>query len=241
MAYGAAGYNPFPSPNGPGGYIPSVANLKNFQVNLNNWEMIKQSLYDSNPYPAAGSQLLSFFVQPVGQGTGFGGAAKTLSDTNMQLAGQMPANQMFLAQNVEVNFQSTTPTVVAQMPAVFGAQAAAQIVNDAYIFYRSGNLQFTIGAKSYLTEGPLGRFPPQSTFQVTGALADATTAAASSESRIAYAGYRGTPYTLTPNNLLLISSQNFSVTLNWPEGLQAITNPARVFVVLNGYLYRKSQ
>lgn len=225
----------------PGGYVPAAANLKNFQVNLDNWEVIRQSLYDSAAYAANGVTSLAFFLNPVGQGTGFGGGAKTLSDTNMTLAGQIPSSQMFLIQEVEVQFQPTTPTVVAQMPAVFGAQAAAQLANDTYIFYRSGNLALTIGSKSYLQEAPLMSFPPTSVFEVQGALSDATTAGSAFQSRLAFAGARGIPYVLAPSNLMLKSNQNFQVNLAWPEGLQAITNPARVFVKLNGFLYRQAQ
>lgn len=232
--YGA-GYNT------PGGYMPSIANLGNYQVNWDVWEAVTQSLYDSASYAAAGTSQLTFFALPIGQGTGFGGSTKTASDTNMQLAGQLPANQMFLIREIEVNVQVTTPSVTAQLPAVFGAQAVAALVNDAYVIYRSGNLLLTIGAKGYLGEGPLGRFPPQSQFVVEGATADVSTTGASLQSRVFYPSMRGKPYTLTPNNLLLVSNQNFGVTLNWPEGVQAITNPARLFVVMNGWLYRKAQ
>lgn len=222
--------------------VPSYTDLSSYNVNRDGWEVIRQTLYDSNAYAAAGTQLLTFFALPLGQGTGFGGSAKTLSDTNMQAAGQMPNMQEFLVQSVEVAFFPTTPTVAAQMPAVFGAQAAAQIINDAYIFYRAGNLQFQIGSKSYLTEAPLMKFPPKAHFDITAvALADTTTAAASSQSRAAYAGSRGRPYQMNGANLRLVSNQNFSITLNWPEGVQAITNPARVFVYLDGLLYRRSQ
>lgn len=225
----------------PGGYIPSIANLGNYNVVWNQWEASTQSLFDSVSYPAAGTAQLTLFALPVGQGTGFGGSTKTLSDTNMLLAGQLPANQMFLMREIEVNIQVTTPTVTAQMPAVFGTQAAAQLVNDAYIIYRSGNLQLQIGSKLYLTEGPLQKFPPQTQFVVEGAVADTTTAAASSQSRIFYPSMRGRPYVITPNNLLIQANQNFGVTLNWPEGVQAITNPARIFLNINGWLYRKAQ
>ncbi len=221
--------------------MPSIVNLPNYQVNWDQWEAVTQALYDSASYPAAGTQQLTFFALPQGQGTGFGGSTKTLSDTNMTLAGQLPANQMFLIREIEVWVQVTTPTVTAQMPAVYGTPAAAQLVNDAYIIYRSGNLVLTIGSKAYLTEAPLGVFPPQSQFVVEGAASDATTAAASAQSRVFYPSMRGTPYALKPNNLLLVSNQNFSTTLNWPEGVQAITNPARIFVRFNGWLYRKAQ
>lgn len=212
-----------------------------YRVNRDEWEVIKQTLYDSIAYPAAGLNVGTFFSVPIGQGTGFGGGTKNLSDTNMYLASNIPAQQAFLVQSVEIIFQPTTPTVAAQMPAVFGTQAAALIANDVYIFRRSGNLEFQIGSKDYLNEAPLSKFPSKTNFYVEGALADTTTAAAASQSRLAFANVRGPVYKLSPADLCLEANQNFSVKLNWPEGLQAITNPARIFVVLDGLLYRKSQ
>jgi hypothetical protein len=225
------------------GQIPSYTDLSAFNVNRDGWEAIKQSLYDTAAYPAAGINQLSFFTLPVGQGVSVLGtpAAKSLSDTNMTLAGQMPANQEFLIQSVEVVFLPTTPTVAAAMPAFFGTDAISGLVNDAYIFYRSGNLNLNIGSKSYLQEANLMRFPPKAYFDIAAAVESATTAAASLQSRIAFATARGRPYLLQPANLRLVSNQNFSVTLNWPEGLQAILQPAEVRVILDGILYRRSQ
>lgn len=215
--------------------VPGRADLSKYVVNREGWEAIRQTLYDHNAYPAAGVTTLNFFAQPIGQ------AGKTLSDTNLTLAGQLPTNIEFLATSIEVHFFPTTPTVAAQMPAAFGAQAAAELVNDSYIFYRSGNLVFLVGSKDYLQEGPLVKFPPKTSFTVRGALADATTAGADLQSRIAYPWVCGRPYMLSPANVLLTSNQNFNVSLNWPEGLQAIANPARVGVYLDGILYRRSQ
>lgn len=224
-----------------GSGIPSYSDLAAYNVNRDGWEAIRQSLYDSAPYAAAGANQLSFFALPVGQGVGFGGGTKSLSDTNMTLAGQMPANQEFLIQSIEVQFLPTTPTVAADMPAAFGADAVSNIVNDAYIFYRSGNLNLTIGSKSYLQEANLLRFPSKAYFDLAAAIESQTTPAAALQSRIAFATARGRPYMLQPANLRLVSNQNFGVTLNWPEGLQVITNPARVRVILDGVLYRRSQ
>lgn len=228
-----------PSPSG----IPGRADLANYVVFREGWEVIRQKLYDSAAYPAAGTQQLTFFSLPIGQGVSVLGtpAAKTFSDTNMNLAGALPANIEFLVESIEVDFQPTTPTVAAQMPAAFGAQAAAQLVNDAYIFYRSGNLQFQVGQKPYLNGAPLSNFPPKANFDLHAALADVSTAGANFQSRIAFAGARGRPFMLKPASLLIGSNQNFSVTLNWPEGLQAVTSPARVVVSLDGFLYRRSQ
>ncbi len=214
--------------------VPSRADLSRYSVNRPGWEAIRQSLYDYQAYAAAGQSQLSFFVTPLG-------GTRTLTDTNMTLAGQLPKNQEFLIQSIEVFFSPTTPTVAAQMPAAFGAQAIAQIVNDSFIVGRSGNLVLTIGSKPYLQEAPLGRFPQKCRFSVEGAAADVTTAGASLQSRIVYGSWQGRPYLLDPAALLLPENQNFSVTLSWPEGVQAIANPGRIGVILDGLLYRRSQ
>lgn len=221
--------------------IPGRKDLQNYVVFRDGWEVIRQKLYDSAVYPAAGAAQLTFFQNPIGQGTGFGGGSKTFSDTNMNLAGMLPANIEYLVESIEVEFQPTTPTVAAGMPSFFGAEAAQTSINDAYIFYRSGNLQFFVGQKPYLNGAPMGDFPPKSYFELQAALADATTAGAALQTRTGFGIQKGRPFMLKPASLLLGSSQNFNITLNWPEGLQAVTNPARIFVKLDGFLYRRSQ
>jgi hypothetical protein len=221
--------------------IPNRSQLDAFNVNREGWEGFTNSLYDSAAYPAAGLTTLSFFNTPQGQGVGLGGGVKTATDTNMNLAGQMPANQEFLIQSLEVMMLPVTPTVAAQMPSVLdaGANALPSLVNDAYIFYRAGNLNLTIGAKSYLQEAPLMKFPPKAFFEVHAALAGTTTADTKSL-KISFATARGRPYLLKAP-LRLVSNQNFNVTLSWPEGLQVVISPARIVVTLDGVFYRRSQ
>lgn len=215
--------------------VPTRAQLSRYSVNRPGWEAIRQSLYDYQAYAAAGQTSLTFFAVPVGQGN------KTLSDTNMVLAGQLPANQEFLIQSIEIDFFPTTPTVAAQMPGAFGAGVAQQLLNDVYIVGRSGNVNLTIGSKPYLQEAPIGKFPPKAYFCVDAALSDATSAAANLQGRSGYARWGGRPYVLEPAPLLLPQNQNFSLTISWPEGVQAITNPGRIGVKFDGYLYRRSQ
>lgn len=214
--------------------IPQYQNLNDYNVNREGWEAIRQTLYDYQAYAAAGVTQLTYFALPVGQG------GKTLSDTNMSLAGQLPANQEFLIQSIEVHFLPTVPTVAADNPASQGVKAVANIVNDAYRFYRTGNLKLEIGSKPYLQEAPLGRFPGKTYFQVNAATALAGEVV-DANSRIAFAYAAGRPYLMAGAGLRLVSTQNFTITLNWPEGVQAIVNPARVGVILDGILYRRSQ
>lgn len=216
--------------------IPSRAELAKYSVNRPGWEAIRQSLYDFQTYNAAGHSTLSFFTTPVG-------GTKTLSDTNMTLAGQLPTNQEFLIQSIEIKFLTTTPAPSSStLDAAVAAPVLATQINDSYIVSRTGNLTLTIGSKAYLQEGPLGRFPPKTNFAVDAALALATTVAADGiEAKIAVPRWEGRPYLIAPAELWLISNQNFNVSLNWPEGVQAITNNARIGVIMDGILYRRSQ
>ena len=218
------------------GVIPE-SHLSLYDVNGPSWEAIKQDLYDSIAYPAAGTNQLQFFQQQAGQG------GKTIEQTNMLLPGMVPAMQKYLVESIEIDFFPTDPAVVAQNPATYGAPAIAQIVNDVYIFRRTGYLQFNVGSKYYLQSGPLKKFPSRTHFSIDAALSDASTAVTNGQSRIAFADIVGREYRIEPYSVLLIANQNFDVTLNWPSGVEALPsgNPAYIFITLWGMLYRKSQ
>ncbi len=220
--------------------VPNRNQLEAFNVFKPGMEVYGESLYDSAAYAAAGQTFLTFFTTPLGAGTGVGGAAKTFSDTNMESAPGLPSGQEFLIKTMDIIFEPSIPSVVAAQPAAFGAQAIAVAVNDAWIFWRQGNLQLFIGSKAYCQEAPLMKFPPKAFFGIDAALSDSTTAGANQQSRIAFATARGPTYQIFPW-ILLVSNVNFKVTLGWPEGVAAISNPGRVFVSLGGLHYRNSQ
>jgi hypothetical protein len=220
--------------------IPNRNQLEAFNVFKPGMEVYGESLYDSAAYAAAGQSFLSFFTQALGQGTGVGGGPKTFSDTNMESAPGLPSGQEFLIQTLDIIFEATIPSVTAGQPAVFGAQLVDTAINDAWIFWRQGNLQLFIGSKAYCQEAPLMKFPPKAFFGVDAALADSTTAGANQQSRIGVASARGPCYKIVPW-ILLVSNVNFKVLLSWPEGVAAIVNPGRAFVSLGGLHYRNSQ
>lgn len=207
----------------------SFQELQAYQVNRKNQpEAIVQPLYDSSAYAAAGQTSLSFFQVPQGQ------SSKTIADTNMETAGTLPNPKSFLIQAIEIAFFSGVT------PGTFGAQAAANYVNDMNAFYKSGHFQLFIGSKPYLDEAPLGVFPPTWGLGVSGALADTTTAGADKQSMIQYSRVVGSTYTITP--IYLESQQNFKVTLDWPTAVAMPSTVAgRVVVRLLGTLYRLSQ
>lgn len=214
-------------------------------------EIIRQSLYDFQLYPTAGAQQMSFFSQQQGTGitTALGGtvgAAKSINDTNQQLANQLPSGKAFLAESIEVFFLpgsvSTANTYTPANAIVFATTAAAAVgaaVNDTNSFYQSGALRLNILSKEYLTETPLGRFPPKTQLDVQAGLTSNSSTLGLTIS--GWARQQGRPYYLEPT-IALQPAVNYEVLLLWPA---AVTTPsgfnARVGVVLDGFLMRASQ
>lgn len=208
--------------------IPALDKLQSYNVNRQGqFEGIRSSLYDFQAYAQAGQTELNFFQVPVGQ------SSKTLADTNMSSAGQLPMPQNFLIANIQIYF------FPAGDPSAFGAQAAAEQPNDVYDVMKSGWVELFIGSKNYVQEGPIGRFPPRTGMVLQSSLADATTAGANMQSRIAYANFGGAPYDVQPP-ILLTPNQNFKVSVKWPTAV-AVSAAARIGVVMEGILYRQSQ
>ena len=221
--------------------INNLAQAAQYAANINTFEIVQQSLYDSVAYATGGQAQLTFFQVPLGgAGAVISGGNKTLEDTNMQAAGAMPNMQAFVVTSVEVEFQPDITFTAATMPAAFGAQAVATDINNLWIFRATGYLLFVIGQKPYLQEGPMMKFPASNDFEIDAALADVSSTAAALQSRIAFGKSVGPAYVLAPNNLLLIPMQNFLISLNWATA-QAITTKARVFVRLMGQLLRSAQ
>jgi hypothetical protein len=213
--------------------IPTLDQLSQFQVNRPGAvEAIRQTLYDTTTYAAAGQTSLTFFQTPVGQG------GKTLADTNMEAAGSLPNPKQFLIQSIEIHIMpAITPSNIGAAPGVKGGE----FTNDMYAISTTGYLNLFIGSKSYLTEAPLMKFPPKTYLNGMASASDSTTAAANAAYRMDYAHVSGRPYYVEPN-ILLVPTQNFNITLNWAAAVPTIsTKTARVMVVLDGILYRNSQ
>lgn len=179
-------------------------------------ESIWQPLYDYQAYGPAAAQTLSFFQTPIGQG------GKTLVDTNMELAGQIPTAQNFSITGIQVELLPGQLTTSAVLTA---------FTDDLYAFYKTGALILRIGSKEYVRQGNLLKFPPVNELSIAtsiGNLAGQTN----------YGQASGREFEV--EELLLTSNQNFSVTL---QGLPALPSgiAARLGVTLNGYLFRNAQ
>jgi hypothetical protein len=202
-------------------------------VKQGQYEVIRQTLYDFQTYAQAGQTQLSFFQVPVGQ------SSKTKADTNMQLAGQLPFPQKFVAQSIEVAFfPGVNPGAAAAAPATVEI-----FVNDVWTVMKSGWLRFLVGQKDYVVEAPIGRFPTKACrLDGWSSQSDTTTAGATQLNRLSYATFGGRPYPVSPW-VKLDTSINFSVELNWPAAvaLNAGDTTARIGVILDGLLVRAAQ
>lgn len=216
--------------------IPSLSELSAYDVNrAGQTEGIRQSLYDFQTYTAAtGHTSLTFFQVPNGQ------SSKTVADTNMELAGSLPAPKKFLVESIEIHF---FPGVLPEQ--IKTTLALPAFINDVYTLAKSGSLNFFIGSKTYLEEAPIGRFPAKTGLNPNSAhsifRSQAAAADAQDQLSTSYAKFSGRPYYLDPP-VLLTPTQNFKVTLTWPT---AVTLPSsadgRIGIVLDGILYRLSQ
>ncbi len=217
--------------------LPTLEDLKRYAVSQkDNVEVVRQTLYDSATYAAAGQTSLSFFQNPIGQN------GKTKADTNMENAGQLPTGKNFLVTSIEVLFfPGVNPTTVQEGAAL----SATNFSNDVYTVAKSGYLDFFVLSKSYLSEAPIGRFPPKTRLDISSAAGVGSQAASTGTDDIAldhdYAVSAGRPYFVDPN-ITLVSNQNFNVTLNWPAAVALPSGQdGSIFVVLDGLQYRWSQ
>lgn len=181
-------------------------------------EELSWSLYDFTTYAAAGQSNLSFFQTPNGSG------GKTIEDTNMDLAGQIPKGQNFIVESLCVEFFPQT---------AINLLAASTYADDVKAVAESGNLKFKVGSKNYVDQAPLGLFPQQ--YKQSGYAASALAGTV-----ITYSQNIGAVYSIVP--VRLTSNQNFLISLSWGT-LAALpsTVDGRIGVRLNGRLFRNAQ
>ena len=211
--------------------IPTLDQLQQYDVNRRGeYEGIRQTLYDSATYATAGQTQLQFFQIPQGQ------SSKTIADTNMKAAGQLPQPQHFLVESIEIHvFPGVNPVITDEV-----AVAESEFTNDMYTLAKSGSLDFFIGSKSYLEEAPIGRFPPKTKMEPHFGV-HFETATAEQVISMDYAAWVGRPYYLDPP-VLLVPNQNWNVNLNWPTAVATPSGEdARIVIILDGILYRQSQ
>jgi hypothetical protein len=236
------------------GVAPSLSEVMAYSVQRPDAiEAVRNTLYDFLLYPTAGALQFQFFQLPQGQGLstaqGNAGNPKTLADTNMEAAGQLPAPKAFLATSLEIEFwpgsvataNTYAPQVIHSFVAVPTNQVpiSAGALNDINAVLQGGFVEIFVSSKTYLREAMVKSFPPKTQLQVDAAIASnsATTGAVA----IASGKAGGRPYYLNPP-ILLTPNTNFMVSVNYPA---LVATPSgfngRIGARLDGFLYRNAQ
>lgn len=215
---------------GIGSIPPGLDEFERYKVNRpGQVEAIYQPLYDFQTRAATGVSQQRFFQEPIGQ------SSKTLEDTNMELSGQIPAGQSFLVTDIQVVF----------FPGASPVQTGTTVPppgpnwDDSWDVLKAGYLDFFIGSKSYLQDGPLMKFPAH--FRMAGGFHSYWRMATDADQATVYdyATHAGPVYKITP--IQLMANQNFNVSVNYPGATVNITNAGRIGVILGGFMYRLSQ
>lgn len=197
-------------------------------------EAIREPLYDTLPYDSGVTTQLRFFQTPI-SGT------KTKSDTNMTLAGQLPAGWKFSAEVAELHVLpgSNAASYIRQDPVKSAtALAAPNFANDVWALVQAGWAEITIGSKPYGTI-PLILLPPMTGLAISAANAvENTNTTVVNQITTDYARLTGRPFKFEPL-LPIPGNTNFDITLNWPA---AVTLPsgfdANLRFVLQGMRFR---
>lgn len=222
----------------------AMSDLTKYESSTNQLDSIFSPLYDYQTYATAGALNFNFFALPQGQGTTSSpGAAgvKQIADTNMQVAGQLPAGNRFLIIGIEVEFWPGSVPGLNGIAVPTAAQFARNW-DDVYSVLRGGSLTLTVQNRVFAQDAPLMKFPTQT--RLTGVAAynenNNTAAPTIGWGQIEYASSCGAAYDITP--VLLKPTQAFSVTINFPA---LIATPsavdARIGVRLVGKLVRNVQ
>ena len=212
-------------------------------------EVIRQRFYDYQLYPAAGVTQLTFFANPIGQGTtsavgATAGTAKTFWDTNLELPNTLPSGKAFMIESIEVAFfaGASSSGYVPATQSFVGVSAAASDwfpTNDVNQFYQSGLLELNILSKNYLRETPMISFPPKANFDL--AASNSVVAGGNNAAGIALLKAGGRPYFVEPS-IALQPAVNFEVVIKYPAAVAMPSSKVgRVGVILDGYFMRASQ
>jgi hypothetical protein len=180
-------------------------------------DTIVQPLYDSEQIPMAGTTSLRFFTVPLGQNFQSGLRAKTIGDTNMTLAGQLPNPYTHRVYGFRLAFLWNIPQA------------------DIVIAINTAGFEFNVGAKPFL-QVPARTIPGGNGVYGFYTQAAAATAAIlnngwPSSDNIYKIGRQ--PQTLSP-------TENFNIVMTWPA-VQALSAAQTVTVYLEGVLRRGAQ
>lgn len=210
---------------------PHIDALQEYNVNrAGQPEVIWQPLYDYLVYPMAGATNFTFFQRAVGSAAGV-----TYADTNMSIPGMLPRPQEFLITGIQIYFKPGN----AVSRAALAVAVVPENINDINdIVFGNSFMKLFIGAKDYLIDAPIAKFPPVFGIAGLSAYMGQTTTADVNGRFTDYGKSAGRYYSITP--VKVPANQNFNVSIQFPTAIAASVS-GTIGVILDGFLYRLSQ
>jgi len=221
-------------------------------IDYSRWQAQRYEFYSFITYPEAGAAQLVFFGNAVGGNVG--ATSLTYEDTNMPRAGSF-GQQHFLIKSIHTDIRIADPKLTT-----WDGTDASTLASDYLMgFVNAGVLNFTIGARPFLTLPVPFQYAPPLAGRMRGYQGGGLTAATTAANALtAYVGDqplvqqtddRDNIFRFDPT-LLLEAEQQFSVSIDFPSGVVPVigtgvtddtSNPLKVGVVLSGVLLRPVQ
>lgn len=215
-----------------------------------NWEIIRQPLYDRVQYPAAGTTNLSFFSNGLGSTTTLisagvsGSRIKTLRDTNMQQSGVM-SMKGYVILGITIGYIPLSVSPGSSGSSFTTTGAAYNFEADKYAIATDSYLEIKFIDKPYW-QSPVIFIPSPFESMGSKAIAAATTVTTNALlSTITGPGGYGpgnmnNPALIDPP-FLLMPNENFTVNMICNGTALSSSNPIDVYFGFIGYMLRPAQ
>lgn len=192
------------------------------------YDPLRQPLYDRvvSADPIAAGTVMQFFQTPIGQ------AGKTLLDTNLRLAGQIPAGHVFECWSPRAVI---APADITQV----GILAAQNAASDVHRVIHGGFVDFGVVSSRKL-QCPLFFLPAGA--GVSGFAAMASIGGAGANTGNVLAATNGepnntAPMTLAPFPIVIPPTQTFTFEVTFPVAVDLVA-AINIWIVLDGILHR---
>lgn len=203
-------------------------------------EEVIQPIYDTEAINALSGEF-NYFQRPLGQAA-IAGFSKTLRDTNLRTAGQLPRPQVFVITGIRV-----IPSLVSGDASASPAPVIpdfSDFLSTLKAIVHESILTLRIGTKDYL-QVPTFRVPANVGVDAVGWAQRTATAGEAAENDVYYSLWpEGEYFSTLPGRLRLPSLQGFNASISFPRAAvnsTLVSGGLKVTVALDGIHGREVQ
>ena len=127
----------------------------------NEGNALQHTLFDTAIMPAALGANVNYFVQPIG--AAYGAGAKTITETNLTLPGQLPVGQTFVGTSFSVAMKANADTAAGG-----GNALADDVMSGWYGYMQNSTFRIIIAGRDFEYEVPGSELIPTAALNVVG-------------------------------------------------------------------------